>query len=250
MAAEGALLGLAVAGSLVVGAAAIRLDVPSALAGGLTAVGGGLLLAAAALELVPEARAEAGSRLAAAGLLAGMLAYVGADAWLTRNETDRMMRRSGQAAAAGAAMAMPRDEAARGESIAAGLVIDGVPESVALGLTVAEGEVGLALLAGVVVGNMLEAYGASHPIVAGGRSPRFAVGLLTSIGVLLWLATFLGATVFADGPREVIGFAEALAAGAILALIAVAIVPHVFDEVRRWTAAALVAGFVAGFLLS
>jgi hypothetical protein len=35
--------------------------------------------------------------------------------------------------------------------------VDGVPESVALGLTIAEGEVGLALLVGIAVGNVVEA---------------------------------------------------------------------------------------------
>ena len=43
-------------------------------------------------------------------------------------------------------------ESARGLSIAAGLFIDGVPESLALGLTIAEGELGLALLVGILVG--------------------------------------------------------------------------------------------------
>ena len=51
-----------------------------------------------------------------------------------------------------------------------GLFVDGVPESIALGLTVAEGEVGVALLAGIVVGNLVEAYGAAQPIVAGGHA--------------------------------------------------------------------------------
>ena len=243
-------LGLAVAASLVLGAAAVRLAVPPRVAAGLTAFGGGLLLAAAVLELVPEARAEAGMWVAAAGLLVGMLAYVGADAWLTRDRDARMLRRSGQAAAAGAPMALPRDEVARGESIAAGLAVDGVPESIALGLTAAEGEVGLALLAGIVVGNVLEAYGAAQPIVAGGRSPRFALGLMSAIACVLWLATVLGATVLADAPEEAIGFAEAVAAGAVLAVIAIAIVPHVFTEVRHWAAAAVVLGFTVGFLLS
>ena len=68
-------------------------------------------------------------------------------------------------------------EAARGESIAAGLFVDGVPESLALGLTIAEGELGVALLAGIVIGNVVEAYGAAQPIVAGGHTKRFAITL-------------------------------------------------------------------------
>jgi hypothetical protein len=75
------------------------------------------------------------------------------------------IRRSGQAATADQPMTMSVDhaEAARGESIAVGLFVDGVPESIALGLMVAEGEIGLALLVGIVVGNVVEAYGAAQP---------------------------------------------------------------------------------------
>lgn len=244
--------GLVVAGSLLAGAvAAAALKLPERVAAILTAFGGGTLLAAIALELIPEADAEAGTALTAAGLLAGTLIYTGADAWLNRNEERKSMRRSGHAAAAGRPME-PHDRsgAARGESIAAGIFIDGVPESMALGLTIAEGGVGIALLAGILIGNVVESYGAAQPILAGGRSKRFAIGLLGAIGLALVVATVLGATVLAGAPAEVIGSAQAIAAGAVLAVVAIAVIPHAFDEVSREVAIATTAGFVVGYLLS
>jgi zinc transporter, ZIP family len=79
--------GLAVAASLVVGAlTAAGLHLPPRVAATLTAFGGGILLAAIAVELVPEADEQAGRWVTAGGLLAGTLLYIGADAWLTRNE--------------------------------------------------------------------------------------------------------------------------------------------------------------------
>ena len=147
-------------------------------------------------------------------------------------------------------MTMHSAEATRGESIAAGLFVDGVPESIALGLTVAEGEVGVALLAGILVGNVVEAYGAAQPIVAGGRTRRFAITLLAVIGLALALATVLGGTALAEASGDVIGTAQAVAAGAVLAVITIAIVPHAFEEVSRLVATATVLGFVAGYLLS
>jgi ZIP family zinc transporter len=245
--------GLVVGGSLVAGAvAAALLRPPTRAAALLTAFGGGILLAAVALELVPEADHEAGVALTALGLVAGTAVYVGADAWLNRDEDMMMMRRSGHAAAAGRAMDMPpaKAEAARGESIAAGLFVDGVPESLALGLTIAEGELGVALLAGIVIGNVVEAYGAAQPIVAGGHTTRFAVTLLAAIGVALALATVAGGTVLADASGELVGTAQAVAAGAVLAVITIAIVPHAFEEVSSAVASATVVGFLAGYLLS
>jgi ZIP family zinc transporter len=160
------------------------------------------------------------------------------------------MRRSRHAAAAGQPMKMHSAEATRGESIAVGLFVDGVPESIALGLTVAEGEIGLALLAGVLVGNVVEAYGAAQPIVAGGHTRRFAITLLALIGAALALATLLGGTALADASGELVGTAQAIAAGAVLAVITIAIVPHAFEEVSRLVATATVLGFLTGYLLS
>jgi len=245
--------GAVVGASLLAGAiAAAVLRLPERVAATLTAFGGGVLFAAVALELVPEADAEAGVGLTAAGLLAGTLVYVWADAWLNRDQEMSDMRRAGHAAAAGRAMDMPRHsaEAARGESIAAGLFVDGVPESVALGLTIAEGEVGVALLAGIVIGNLVESYGAAQPIIHGGHTRRFAITLLGAIGIALALATIAGGTVLADASPELVGTAQAVAAGAVLAVVSIAIVPHAFAEVSRLVATATMAGFIAGYLLS
>jgi zinc transporter, ZIP family len=242
--------GLVVGASLVAGAvAAAFLRLPTRVAAALTAFGGGVLFAAIAFELVPEADREAGAALTATGLLAGTLVYVAADAWLSRDEEMNRMRRSGHAAAAGRPMMMHSAEAARGESIAAGLFVDGVPESLALGLTIAEGEIGVALLAGVLVGNVVEAYGAAQPIVAGGHTRRFAIVLLTMIGAALALATVLGGTALADASGEVVGTAQAIAAGGVLAVITIAIVPHAFEEVSRMAAAVTVLGFLVGYLI-
>jgi ZIP family zinc transporter len=250
-----ALIGWAilVGASLVAGAlVAVVLRLPERIAAVVTSFGGGLLVAAIAFELVPEADERAGAAVTALGLLAGTLVYVGADAWLTRDDAMKAMRRSGQAAAAGRVTTMPADqtEAMRGESIAVGLFVDGVPESIALGLTVAEGEIGLALLVGIVVGNVVEAYGAAQPIIAGGHAERFAVVLLGGIGFALTCAVILGGTLLADASDEFVGGAQALAAGAVLAVVSISIVPHAFAEVSSLVATATVLGFIAGYLLS
>jgi zinc transporter, ZIP family len=246
--------GLVVGLSLVAGAvAAARLDLPERVAATLTAFGGGVLLAAVALELVPDADAEAGTALTAIGLAAGTLLYVGADAWLSRTASHREMRRAMHAAAAGRpgrAEEMMSADSTRGLSIAVGLFIDGVPESIALGLTVAEEELGVALLAGILIGNVVESYGAAQPIIAGGHPPGFALRVLGGIGLALAVATALGGTVLADATPEFIGTAQALAAGAVLAVVSIAVIPHAFEEVSRLVAAATVAGFVLGYLLS
>jgi ZIP family zinc transporter len=242
--------GLVVAASIVAGAlVASALELPSRLAATITAFGGGVLLAAVALQLVPAADGGAGPALTALGLATGTLAYVACDAWLTRDPGMRTMRRAGHAMVAGRAAPMA-DEAAEGEVVAAGIFVDGVPESIALGLTVADSGIGVALLAGVLVGNLVEAYGSAHLIVHGGRPRRFAVTLLTAVGLALGFATVLGGTALSEAPATAVGAAQALSAGAILAVVSIAIIPHTFAEVSKRVALATMLGFVAGYLLS
>jgi zinc transporter, ZIP family len=238
-AAWGALVGVTLlAGAL----AAAQLRLPARVASGLTAFGGGLLLSAVALELVPEADAAAGTVVTAAGLAAGTAVFVAADAWLHRDPGMSAMRRAAQQARAGRMTPMPR--AAEGRSLAAGLVIDGVPESVALGLMVASGNIGLALVAGVLLGNLVEAYGAARLIGAG------AARLFAGIGLALAACTALGATLLAGAGSGLVGGAQAVAAGAVLAVVSVTIVPETFRDIARRVAVALIAGFVGGYLLA
>ena len=245
--------GLAIAATLVVGAlAACAFKVPSRLTAVVSAFGGGVLLAGVAFELLPDADARAGRWLTSAGFLGGVAVYVAADAWLTRDKDVASVRRFGHAAATGRPVQLPADlaEKTRGESMAAGLFLDGVPESFALGLTIAERATSITLLVGILVGNVVEAYGAAQPLLVGGRSKRFAVGLLGGIGLVLAGSTVVGGTVLADAGDSFVGTAQAAAAGAVLAVVTVAIVPHVFAEVNRLVAVASAIGFVVGYLLT
>jgi zinc transporter, ZIP family len=193
-----------------------------------------------------------GAGLTTLGLVIGTLVYVGADAWLSRDEEMKSMRRSGHAAAAGWRWTCrgPAPRARRGANRSRWAIFaDGVPESVALGLTVADGELGVAMLAGILVGNVVEACGAAQPIVAARGFP-----LRAHAPSVMWLAiafaTVLGGTVLSNASPSLIGSAEAVAAGAVLAVVSIAVIPYAFSEVSSLVASATVAGFIAGYLLS
>jgi zinc transporter ZupT len=63
-------------------------------------------------------------------------------------------------------------------------------------------------------------------------------------------ATVLGGTVLADASPSLVGTAQAVAAGAVLAVISIAIVPHAFSELSSRVATAAVFGFIVGYLLA
>jgi zinc transporter, ZIP family len=92
-------------------------------------------------------------------------------------------------------------------------------------------------------------HGAAQPIVAGGHSRSFAVGLFAAIGASLAVATVVGGALLANAAAELVGAAQAVAAGAVLAVVSIRIIPHAFDEVSREVAVAAIAGFTVGYLL-
>jgi zinc transporter ZupT len=57
-------------------------------------------------------------------------------------------------------------------------------------------------------------------------------------------------TILSDASPSLIGSAEAVAAGAVLAVVSIAVIPYAFSEVNSLVASATVAGFIAGYLLS
>lgn len=243
--------GAAIGGALIVGAmAGAFLPLRERVATTLTVFGGGVLLGALAFEVVPDAEEHAGTMTTAAGLVAGAFLFLAADWALTRGEGRTELRRALQAGLSGGRASGGSEEVARGETIALGVFIDGVPETAALGVTIAEGEIGLALLAGVLVSNLAESYGATHPIVDGGRARTFAILLFTGIAVALVAAIVVGSTLLTNAGDSVIGLAEAVAGGAIFATVSIAIIPHAFAEVSRWAAVAGVLGLVAAYVLA
>jgi ZIP family zinc transporter len=87
-------------------------------------------------------------------------------------------------------------------------------------------------------------------MIAGGCSKRFTLGLLAGIAATLAVATVLGGALLSEASEALVGSAEAIAAGAVLAVISISIVPYAFSEVSRLVATVTVLGFVGGCLLS
>jgi zinc transporter ZupT len=56
--------------------------------------------------------------------------------------------------------------------------------------------------------------------------------------------------VLADAPPAFVGTAQAVAAGALLAVVSISIIPHAFAQVSGLVASATVLGFIGGYLLS
>ena len=233
--------GFVAAATLIAGGViALHWRVHDRLLGLVMAFGSGVLISAVAFELVEEAFNEApwgGS--VATGLCTGALTFYLGDALIDRmGGADR--KHSGGAQADGSALA-----------IVLGIVLDGIPESIVLGLTIVDGgSVSVAFLCAVALSNVPEALSASSGLAQSGWASRRILGLWTLVSLVSGLASLAGFALFDSASAGVTAFVLSFAAGAILTMLADTMMPEAFAHGGKLVGLVTTLGFGAAFALS
>lgn len=138
----------------------------------------------------------------------------------------------------------------RALAIVLGSVLDGIPESFVLGLTVLQGGVSLALLVAVVLSNLPEGMSSSSGLKAAGW-PRSRVMAMWSVVVLVSaLASAAGYAMLDPASGGTGALVEAFAGGALLAMLADSLLPEAYDVEGVVTGRLVVVGFAVSLALS
>lgn len=233
--------GLLAGSSLVVGGIlALRLRISSRALGIVMAFGAGVLISAVAYELVLEAvDTSAGSGGVALGLFAGCAVFFGGDAIIDRVGGAHRKSSSGKQQE-GSALA-----------IVLGIVLDGIPESMVIGLTILEGgAVSAAFLVAVFLSNLPEAIAATTGLAAAGWAKARILGLWTVVALVSGLAAVAGYGLFDGASPDVVAFVLAFAAGAILTMLADTMMPEAFAHGGKLVGIATTVGFAVAFGIS
>jgi ZIP family zinc transporter len=244
---EAGLWGLLGGGALVLGAlVAWFVRVPQVVIASVMAFGSGVLISAVAFDLMEEAAETGGLLPTAVGFLGGALAYLAANAVLARRGA-RHRKRSGSDPES-----QPSEEQQEGSgaAIAVGALLDGIPESVVLGLgLLSGGTVSASMLVAVFISNVPEGLSSAAGMKAGGRSARYVFGVWVGIAVTSGLAALIGYTALGDARPQSIALIMAVAAGAILTMIADTMIPEAFEHTRVWTGLLTTVGFLVAFAI-
>ncbi|MFC9973665.1 ZIP family metal transporter [Spirillospora sp. NPDC127200] len=237
--------GLLAGSALVVGALVGYLaKVPAWLVAGVMAFGSGVLMSAVAFELFAEAHEQGGLAATALGAAIGAAVYTGANAVLARRGARHRKRSGGQ-------QPSEQEQAGSGGAIALGALLDGVPESIVIGVgLLGGGAVSTATVAAIFISNVPEGLSSASGMRRAGRSPAYVFGLWGGIAVVSALAAMLGYGVLGDAPARAQAAITALAGGAILTMVADTMIPEAFENARLWTGLITVAGFLSAFALS
>lgn len=207
------------------------------------AFGAGVLISALAFDLVDEAEQSGGLLAVTLGFLGGAVAYVSANAVLSRYGAQHRKRSRDR---------QPTEEEANGSgaAIAVGALLDGVPESVVLGVSLLSGQgVGVAMLAAVFISNLPEGLSSAAGMKQANRSARYVFGVWVGIAVISGVAAMLGYLLLDGASPFVIAVITAIAAGAILAMIADTMVPEAFSETHVLTGLITTLGFLTAFAI-
>ena len=237
---EAFLWGMVAGGALLIGAAVgLRFTFPQWAIALVMAFGVGALISAVTYELTAEAYDRGGSAAVLVGLTLGALVFFAGDLAIDRRGGKHRKRSGGQQSEVGGAIVL-------------GAVLDGIPESIVIGISLLEGgSVGVAFVLAVFISNLPEGLSGATGLRKAGHRPR---GIL-----LMWAVVCLASAVSAafgyqladQLPDQIVGVVQAFAAGAILTMLADTMMPEAFDESghRPWIGLVTVLGFATAALL-
>ena len=213
---------------------------------GIMAFGAGVLISALSFELMDEAWDKGGYLPVAGGFLGGAAVYTGCN-WLLaawgarhRKRSDKRLRDHDR-----------KDNPENGGALALGALLDGIPESIVIGVSLLRGGgVGLVAVIAVFLSNLPEGLSSAAGMKSEGKSAGFVFGLWGAIALSAGLSSLFGYVAFAGVDPGWVAAVQAIAAGAILAMIVDTMVPEAFEGTHDFAGLIAVAGFLAAFALS
>jgi ZIP family zinc transporter len=232
--------GTLAASSLVIGAIiALLFRIGLRTIGLIMAFGVGVLISAVAFDLVDEAFGmSSGNGWVIAGIFAGCAVFFGGD-WLIDRSGGSERKDADGSQQGGSSLA-----------IVLGSVLDGVPESMVIGLTIFKGgAVGAAYLIAVFISNLPESISATSGLVASGWQKARVIWMWIGIALISGLASLAGYALFQHSSPDVVAFVLAFAAGAILTMLADTMAPEAYEHGGKLVGVLTTLGFAVAFTI-
>ena len=192
----------------------------------LTAFGAGILISAAIFEMVIEAEKGIGIMITLLAFIAGSIIFTIAD--------------------------IVAEKRGGGAGILLGIGLDSIPESLAIGASIAAVGPALALPLLIGIQNVPEGIASYREMMTGKTAfSHNARKALCAIGIVSVIPIFLGllGLFYLQGMKEVIGIILAVSAGGIFYMLHYDMIPKAHKE-RKWLPTfGAVLGFIIGFAL-
>lgn len=242
---EAGLWGLLAGSALVIGAAlGFWLALPQRLVAAIMAFGSGVLISALSFDLMDEAYRQGGFNSTALGFVGGAAVYTLAN-WFLEKQGAKHRKRSGKLQPSEA------DNEGSGMAIAVGALLDGIPESIVIGVGLLDGgAVSFVTVIAIFLSNLPEGLSSAAGMKKANRSAKYIFGVWGGIAVASAFASIAGYALFDGAAQSTIASVTAVAAGAILAMLADTMIPEAFETAHSFAGLITVIGFLAAFALT
>ena len=236
---EAFIWGAVAASPLLIGALVAYVATPSkTVIAVVMALGAGLLIGSVAFELIDEALKTTDVALVGLFTLIGAATFTGGDRLLeSQGGGDRKDADGAQ-------------ESGSPLAIVFGSVLDGIPESFVLGLTVLQGGVSVALVVGILLSNLPEGLSSSSGLRIAGWARARVVRMWLVVIVVAAVSAAHGYALLDPASGRTGALAQGFAAGALLAMITDTMLPEAYDVERVSTGSLVAIGFAVSLMLS
>lgn len=208
----------------------------------IMAFGAGVLVCALTFGLMEQAFRHGGFDAVIIGFLIGGLVFIGGD-YLVHLKGGRRYKRK--------PLMQPVNDSGSGKAMMLGALLDGVPESMALGIAIAGGaSTGLLMLCAVAISSFPEGLSSVEGLVKEGFSKKQLYAMWIGVTIILTVITVASFYYLPKVDGNSLGVIEAFAAGAILAMLADTMMPEAFEEGGFTIGMLTVLGFLTAFVIS
>ena len=218
--------------------------VPQKIIAFIMAFGSGVLISALALDLMEEAYERGGFDSTAVGFIGGAVVYTLANYFLDKNGA-KHRKRSGEQ------QPSESENSGSGLAIALGSLLDGIPESIAIGVSMIHGgAVSTAAVIAIFLSNIPESLSSTTGMKKAGRPAKYIFGIWIGITLISTFASYCGYAIFKNFSPDVIAATVAVAAGAILTMLSDTMMPEAYEHGHNYIGIITVVGFLAAFILT
>ena len=239
------LLGLVAGGALVIGAAiAWTIELPHRVIAAVMGFGSGVLISVLAIDLVEKSFESGGSVATLGGFLVGAIVFSGVNWLLSKGGAKNRNR-------CGGCVKQPKETEVSGSglAIAVGALLDGIPESLIIGLSVTSDGAGLALVIGFFIANVPQGLSSASGMKDAGRSATYVFSIWSAIAIASGMAAVAGHVAFQGASPETQAVINSFAAGAILAMLAETMIPEAFEKAQSFVGLITAVGFLTALVV-